>query len=148
MEEVNEPDIALAGMSIWIDGYQYPTSTEYWDANWLIVRVLCVGQNATVRLNEACIHAPELAAWLESCVSLNDGRTGEAAMPTMEPYLQVTINRSGEFNGLVAIVKLTPNNISQFHEFRFPIDPSYLPRLIVSLKQTLNRFPVRALNGR
>lgn len=148
MDAPNEADITLAGLSICVDQYQYPDSTEYWDANWLSVRIHCIGQNATVNLSRSCVHVPELASWLESCVSLNEGHANEATLPTMEPYLQVTISHSRKFKGLVAIVKLSPDNVSQFHEFRFPIDQSHIPRLILDLRKTLSRFPIRALNMR
>jgi hypothetical protein len=143
----DEPDIKLAGLSIWVDGYQFPDSTEYWDANWIVVRVRAEGQRAVVQLCDPCIHLPELAAWLQACTCMDAGESDEAVLPTMEPYLQVTIDRTGDFGGLVANVKVTPDNISQFHEFRYPIDPSYIRLLMDSLHRVLARYPVRGLRS-
>jgi len=61
----------------------------------------------------------------------------------MEPYVRATIDRSGKSKSLRAKVKLTPDNVSQFHEFRVPIDPSDLLRLISSLRAVLSRLPIR-----
>ena len=143
MQFDRDADIQLAGFSMWVDGYQFPAETEYWDANWVRVRVVCTGQQASVKLCDSCVHLPELSAWLDECVRLEAGAVESATLPTMEPYLQVTIDRSGEFKGLLATVKLTPDDVTQFHEFQFPIDPSYLPKLIASLRSVLGRLPIR-----
>jgi hypothetical protein len=139
----DEPDIKLVGLSIWFDGYQFPDSADYWDANWIVVRVRAEGQNAVVKLHDPCVHLPELAGWLDACMKLDAGEVDEARLPTMEPYLQVKIDRTGEFGRLLATVAITPDNISQFHEFRYPIDPSYVRLLIDSLRRVLVRYPVR-----
>lgn len=143
-----EPDIKLVGLSIWILGYQYPDSSKYWDANWVVVRVCCIGQCAVVELCDPCIHLPELAAWLDACIALEDGRSERAELPTMEPYLQITIDRSGDYRGLVVKVKVTPDNVTQFHEFHFPIDSSYLRILIEALRGVLARLPIRFVEDR
>ena len=143
MSEV-EPDFQLRGLRVWIDGYQYAAETDYWDSNWLNVRIQCIGQNAVVNLQEACLRVPELAGWLEACKNLASGGADSASIDPMEPYFDITIDHSGENRALLAIVKITPDHYSQFHEFRFPIDQSDLARLIVSLRVLLSRFPVRA----
>jgi hypothetical protein len=161
MEFDRDADIQLGGFSMWVDGYQFPASTEYWDANWVHVRVVCVGRQANVKFSASCVHLPELAAWLNECVRLEGGDIDRATLPTMEPYLQIKLDppgefkwlsrapefkglfRSGEFKGLVATVKLSPDNVTQFHEFLFPVDQSCLPRLIASLRGVLGRLPIR-----
>ncbi|MBI1190673.1 MAG: hypothetical protein GC200_08360 [Tepidisphaera sp.] len=143
MQDEREADITLAGLSIWVDGYQFPQSQDSWDGNWVIVRAECVGQRATVELCSPCVHLPELRRWLDACVALESGMADEAELPTMEPYLRVRIDRSGEFRGLVATVEMTPDNLTQFHEFRFPIDASYLPRLADAIRRVLAEYPIR-----
>jgi hypothetical protein len=143
----DEPDIKLAGLSIWIDGYQFPDSTEYWDANWIVVRVRAEGQRAIVEFCGPCIDLPELRGWFEACTSLEAGKCDEAVLPTTEPYVQVRIDRTGEFGRLLATVAITPDNVSQFHEFRYPIDPTYLRLLMDSLRRVLARYPVRGARG-
>jgi hypothetical protein len=143
MQANDEPDIKLAGLSVWIDGYQFPESTEYWDANWVVVRVRAGGQRAVVELCDPCIHLPELAAWLQACTIMEAGESDEAELPTMEPYLRVRIERTGNFGGLVANVKIIPDNVLQFHEFRYPIDASYIRPLMDSIRRVLARYPVR-----
>ncbi|HYE61988.1 MAG TPA: hypothetical protein VD997_08315 [Phycisphaerales bacterium] len=143
MEWDRDADIQIAGFSMWVDGYQYPSSVDYWDGNWVRVRVVCTGEQATVKLMDACVHLPELAAWLDECVKLQAGQADHATLPTMEPYLWATIDHSGGYKGLLATIKLTPDNVSQFHEFRFPIDLTYLARLIQSLRVILARLPIR-----
>lgn len=133
----------LGGLSVWIDGYQFVDAADYWDANWVNTRVECMGQHAIVKLCDPCLRLPELAGWAEACQRLLDGQSETAPLAPTEPYLDITVDRSGEFKGLVAITKITPDNITQFHEFRFSIDPSDLARLVKSLKVVLAAFPIR-----
>lgn len=130
---------------MWADGYQFPDSTEFWDANWVRCRIVCVGQQATVKLAASCVHLPEFETWLDACKKLDSGDVDLAALDTMEPYLRIKVDRSGDFRTLLATVMLTPDNVTQFHEFRYPIDPSYLKGLITALGVVLKRLPVRGV---
>jgi hypothetical protein len=143
MHNDREPDIQLAGLQVWVQGYEFPDSTEYWDANWLIVRILCTAHNAAVKLHGAYVCTFELAAWLDACRALAAGEADHAVLDTIEPNFRLRIEHAGERRGLVATVKITPNNITQFHTMRFDIDPAALRVIVESLKQILQRFPVR-----
>lgn len=138
-----EPTFRLGGLSVWIDGYQYDDAVEYWDANWVNIRVECIGQQAIVKLCSPCLHLPDIANWAKECQRLWEGQVETATLVTMEPYLEITVDRSGNYKGLVATAKITPDNLTQFHEFRIPIDQSDLARLVKSLAVVLAAFPVR-----
>ncbi|MBL8885429.1 MAG: hypothetical protein JNK16_02115 [Phycisphaerales bacterium] len=139
----DDPNFRLGGLRLWIDRYQYKAETDYWDSNWVVVRLECVGHNAVVKLCDPCLRVPELKGWAEACTLLANGEADSAALDPMEPYLNILIDRSDKDRGLLATVKITPDGYSQFHEFRFPIDQSDLARLVQSLAVVLSRFPIR-----
>lgn len=148
MRDDSDPNIKLAGLSIWVEGYEFPDSTEYWDANWVVVRIVCVGHGSKVKFRDPCIHLPELQGWLTGCIALESKSADKAELPTMEPYLQVVIDRSGVAGGLVAAVTLIPDDIESPREFRFPIELSDVRTLIESLQRVLKRFPIRDADER
>lgn len=138
-----EATFRLGGLSVWIDRDQIDDAVDYWDANWVYIRVECIGEQAIVKLCSPCLHLPELAEWAKECQRLWEGQIETASLATIERSLEITVDRSGNYNGLVATAKITPDNVTQFHEFRFPIDQSDLARLVKSLAVVLAAFPIR-----
>jgi len=139
----DEPSLHIAGFRLWIDRYERPDSNDEYDGNWLIGQLECIGNHAAVRLIPFSILVQDLIRWLDDCTRLSTNQITAAKLEPLEPYLTVTIDHSGEFNGLLATFKITPDLLTQFHEFRFPIDQSDLARLIESLRILLARFPLR-----
>jgi hypothetical protein len=142
-----EPSFRLGGLSVWIDGYQYAHTADYWDGNWVNVRVECIDHQANVKLSEPCLHLPELAAWAKECQRLLDGEVETARLEPIEPNLDITIEHSGQVDRLVASVKVTPAPETPFHEFRFSIDNSELEMLVSSLDAVLAALPIRGSVG-
>lgn len=150
----NAPDIRVGGLSVWIRARQFPGATEYYDANWLIVDVACEANGAIVRLdNEPCLMTAELAEWRDHCADFLAGATTIAELPAMEPYLSVLIERRGAGDakttasrpwrvGIWAKVRISHDNVTQFHEFQFPLDKSDVERLTNELSAALARYPV------
>jgi len=137
------PDIVLAGFSLWVEGRQFPDLEDYWDGNWITVRATCAGRGATSELTDSCIHLSELSRWAEMCEELLAERTPQAELPTMEPYIQAAVERSGESGRLIARITLTPGHPAEGDVFRFAIEASDVRRLIESLQRMLARFPIR-----
>jgi hypothetical protein len=134
----------LGGLTVWIEGYEFPDAADYWDANWVMTRVQCTGQHTVVKLRDPCLRLPVLASWADACRRLLNGESDTAALAPMEPYLDITIDREAEPKGLVTTVKITPDNVTEFHEFRFPIEPSHVEKLIESISVVLSRLPLRS----
>jgi hypothetical protein len=44
-----EPDLQIAGLSLWVFGYQFPNTNDFWDGNWLNVRTQVEGNGAVVK---------------------------------------------------------------------------------------------------
>lgn len=141
-EEESGPDITLAGLEIWVHDRQFPDIEDYWDGNWMNVVVRCMASGATVEVSGPIIHLPEIASLLQDSEALQAGLEDKAELSCMEPELSFTLETAdrGQINMAVTI---TPNHLTQKHEFIFEIDQSNLARFIQECKVLLAKYPVR-----
>lgn len=68
---------------------------------------------------------------------------GEAQLPCMEPELHITMT-ARTLGKIELEVRITPNNMTQNHHFKFEIDQSYLPDAIAGCKQVLEEYPLKS----
>src|SRR5262245_32494289 len=140
--EAGEPDIKFAGFSLWVLNRQFPARNDYWDGNWLNVRVRVEARGAAVEVCGPILHAPEIKRFLDELGRLNSQLKGEAALHCMEPNLDVVIQ--GDARGhLLATIMITPDQMTQSHRFIFSADQTFLSPMIVSCKRILSSWPVR-----
>lgn len=142
MHPQRDPDIRIAGLQLWILGRQFPNAQDYWDGNWLNVMVACSASAAEVRASGAILHLSELNRWVEAMRRLHEAAQGEAELDCMEPNLHVKMSLS-QLGQLQMIVHLTPDDLTQKHEFMFELDQSYLPALIAGCERVLKEYPLR-----
>ncbi len=141
-ENLGAPDIKLEGLQIWIHGRQFPSEKDYWDGNWLNVTAHCGAQGADVWTSGAILHVPDIARWLDSLEWMNKSLSGEADLVSLEPELVVELKMDSP--GKISMrVEITPDNITQEHNFQFEIDQSYLVGLIESCRRVLAKYPIR-----
>jgi hypothetical protein len=138
-----EPDLKLGGFSLWVFGYQYPGANDYWDRNWLNVRARVEAPGALVEAQGAIVTAPELAEFVKQLETLYTTLVGEAALRCMEPNLQVAI-RGGSLGHVTVKLMITPDHMTQSHEFEFDLDQTYLGPFLDGCRSVLSRWPVRA----
>lgn len=136
-----EPDLRLGGLSIWVDGRQFPDASDYWDGNWLVVRARMEAPGATVQCEGPMLMASDLERFRNELVSVSTTLAGEATLASLEPELTVKlkVQRLGQVAGEVTI---TPEHLNQSHWFTLDLDQSYLPAVIASCDALLERFPV------
>ena len=138
-----EPDLKLGGFSLWVFGRQFPDANDYWDGNWLNVRARAEAPGASVEAQGAIVHTSELAGFVEQLESLYTNLVGEAALRCMEPNLQIVLR--GDALGHVAVkIMITPDHMTQSHEFKFDLDQTYLGPFLNGCRSVLSRWPVRA----
>jgi hypothetical protein len=141
-ENLGVPDVKLDGLQVWIHGRQFPNEEDYWDGNWLNVTAHCGAQGADVWTRGAILHVPDIARWLTSLEGMNQSLSGEANLVSLEPELRVELNMKGR--GQISMrVEITPDRMTQGHNFQFEIDQSYLTGLIESCRQVLAKYPIR-----
>ena len=141
-DNLGKPDIALSGLQIWVHNRQFPDLVDYWDANWINVNVHCGGQGASVWVNGNIIHLSEIFGFLQGAEQLFKELNGKAELHCMEPYLLVELEAK-KHGQIEMTVNITPDNLSQKHEFLFNIDQSYLPNLILECKEVLEKYPIK-----
>lgn len=146
IEKLGAPDIALSGLNLWVHSYQFPEQQDFWDGNWLNATVRCSATGATVCVSGSFIRVPEIEQWAIEAKLLADALKREASLDCMEPELSVSL-KAKSLGHIEMEVKISPDPLTQKHEFTFEIDQSYLPKLISQCAQLIQRFPIKGRNG-
>lgn len=142
IDGLGEPDIKLAGLKLWVHGYQFRDSNDCWDGNWLNATAICSEGGSSVLVQGHFIRTDEIAQWQSAVEKLGVELTGEASLRCMEPYIAVTL-KAVSLGAVEMEVQITPNLLTQDHKFRFEIDQSYLQPLSSQCARVLQAFPLR-----
>jgi len=142
IEELGEPHLHLAGLKLWVHGYQYRDANDYWDGNWLNATAICSENGATVLVRGAFIRTNEISDWQHSVDKLLAAMEGEAKLACMEPEIGVTL-KARSLSAVEMEVQITPDQLTQEHRFTFAIDQSYLHPFSSQCVRLLTAFPVR-----
>jgi hypothetical protein len=144
LNELGEPHLHLAGLKLWVHGYQYRDVDDYWDGNWLNATAICSENGATVLVRGAFIRTEEIGHWQHAVEKLLADLKGEAKLKCMEPEIAVTL-RATSLGAVAMEVQITPDELTQQHQFIFAIDQSYLEPLSSQCARLLNAFPIRGV---
>jgi hypothetical protein len=142
LDELGEPHLHIAGLKLWVHGYQYRDVSDYWDGNWLNATAICSENGATVLVRGAFIRTNEINNWQLAVAKLSAGLKGEAKLEFMEPEIAVTLNAK-TLGAVEMKVQITPDHLTQEHQFTFAIDQSYLEPLSSQCARLLSAFPIR-----
>jgi hypothetical protein len=145
-ESVNlppEPDLRLAGLSIWVVARQFPAAKDFWDGNWLNIRATVDAPGAHAEFSGPRLRSDEVAKFMRELTAVNRKLSGTAALACMEPYLQATVV-CGSLGQVEVTVDITPGQLTQSHHFVFAIDQSYLPKVVSDCGRILDAFPVKS----
>jgi hypothetical protein len=140
--EQGEPDLDLAGLKLWIHGYQYQNADDFWDGNWLTATAICSENGATVRVQGHFIRTDEIAEWGRSVEKLSVDLRGEAILESMEHAIELTL-KVLSLGAIEMKVQITPDLSTQEHKFTFSIDQSYLGQFSSQCARLLLAFPIR-----
>lgn len=138
---LGKPHVELAGLKLWVHGYQYPNADDNDDANWLNAIAICSEKGAVVQVNGAFIRTIEIFAWQRAVEEMAANRASEAKLECREPELAVTL-KAVSLGAIEMRVQITPDQLTQEHRFTFAIDQSYLGPLVSQCVSLLNKFPV------
>jgi hypothetical protein len=136
-----DPDLHVCGLSIWVDGRQFPDASDYWDGNWLMVRARMEAAGARADCGGPILMATDFKQFRDELVSMVDTLVGEAVLAGLEPELKVTFKMTPR-GGVEGEVEITPDHLTQRHRFTVQLDQSYLPALVASCDAVLDRFPI------
>jgi hypothetical protein len=136
-----EPDMRLGGLSIWVDGRQFPNATDYYDGNWLMVRARMEAPSATVKCEGAILSSADIDRFRAELGSLCATLAGKATLDSYEPELKATL-KAQSLGHVEGVIEITPDHLNQLHRFTLDLDQSYLPAIIDACASILRRFPV------
>lgn len=137
------PDIVLGGFRLRVLAREFPNARDEWDGNWLLAEAECNARGARVMVEGPFILAQELAVIAASLEVATSMRERHGSVQLMEPYLSLLWDTSTH-GGFRLIVAITPDQLTQKHEFIFDLDLSYLDATIAQCRAVLARFPVRS----
>jgi hypothetical protein len=135
-----------------LGGYEFPESSDWWDANWLVIAInaTCEGRHwSAADAALLTIDVAELANWFERVAT---GRDVPEEIGFMEPCLTFTVERrGGEAQELCVNVshELSPPWLEEDDRFgwgvrlRLSADPVALLDASASLRRQLQTFPPR-----
>ena len=144
-DNLGTPDISFAGLKIWINKRQFPDADDYWDGNWLYVTAFCDSFGSQVWTEGPIIHLSEIEHLLKGMENLYHTLQGEAELPCAEPNLSVKVSLDRLGNGTLT-VQITPDHMTENHEYIFEVDQSYFPKVISELKTILEIYPIKTNN--
>ena len=142
IEKYGSPDITIDKLKIWIHGWQFPETDEYWDANWLYITIYYCDNNSSVYDSGPYIHLPELIAFTDELLDIDKNLKGKAVLPAIEPVLYVSL----EFESLGHInlnITISPEGSSSNHEYEVEIDQSFLKRIGTQIDTILQKYKLR-----
>lgn len=137
-----EPDLRIEGLSLWIHGRQFPDAEEYWDGDWLNVTARYERGQSSVGAGGSILRVSEIVQFRKECEGLYESLEGKAKLDCLEPNL--TIELSARIGGHVStLCRITPEHLSEQHQFSGCIDQSYLPGVISQCKRIEASYPPR-----
>ncbi len=142
LNKLGEPHLHLAGLKLWVHGYQYRDVDDHWDGNWLNTTGMCAANGATALIRGAFLRTNEIHDWQLAVDKLSVDLKGEAILDCMEPELAVIL--IAQTPGVVEMeVRITPDELTEESRFTFAIDQSELLSLSAQCAQLLTAFPIR-----
>jgi hypothetical protein len=132
MNSSTEPDIKLGELSIRINGGPQD------EHGWLDVTVRCEGNYGQAWIHGNIMMLGDFARWLEELIAMNSTLSGHAELYSTESAVHVlmSIDKLGQIATEVEIGCFDGMH-EEKHFFQFQTDQSYLPNLILQLRESL-----------
>lgn len=142
MTSTAAPDIAIAGLRLWVEGRAQPDAESYWEGNWLRVRAQCTAEHSEVRAAGPCVHLSEIATLKAGCEKLLRGEVAEAGLYCAEPTLKLEL-WAAPGGAVVGKIRITPDHRLEIHDYGFATDAAGIAALVAECARVLERYPPR-----
>jgi len=142
ISRLGPPQIRVASLQIWVHGREFPDHDDFWDGNWLNVTAHCGEKGASVTVGAPIIHLSEILDWRDALVRMQGTLSGEAKLcGNLEPNLSVKM-KIDHLGHISVEVQITPDQLNQWHSFRFELDQTYLSPLLAQCRDLLAEYPM------
>ena len=111
--------------------------------DWLDITAHSVGLGASVFASGPILMVNDLVRWSLECDALAIGEAKEATLSSYEPNLLVDVRPQDGLGHFAMLVRITPEHLSQKHEFEFGIDQTELRDLARQCRTIAAKYPVR-----
>ncbi|TPI31252.1 hypothetical protein FJW08_11415 [Mesorhizobium sp. B3-2-1] len=140
--KADEPDILLAGLSLWAMSREFPDSDDYWDGNWINILARVDASGARIEVQGPYVRSDELGVFHDQLATLYRDLRGSAELKCIEPALRAKVT-CGLLGQIEVIVDITPDHLFQSHHFVFTVDQSCLVVTLAGCRRVLQLFPVK-----
>lgn len=137
------PDIKMAGLQIWVHGYQFEEADNNDARNWLRVSAHCGANGASVWVSGSYLQVYDIVKLASDADKLYKKEVKEIEMCPLEPEMRLAMKAIDSLGHIELTIEITPDHLTQEHRFQFEIDQSYLPALTSQCKELLELFPYR-----
>ena len=137
-----EPDLAIADLRVWVHERAIPDATDYWDGNWLRATARCQSPGAAVEVTGTILHLSEVAFLLNGCEAMHRTLSGAARLACIEPNLKAELEID-HLGHLAVTIEITPDHMTERHQFRCSLDQTHLDPIIAGCRQILEKYPMR-----
>lgn len=137
--------LELAGLTVTVMRGQYPESHIEWDRNWLLVRVRCVFDTASVEFMDPCLTTGSFYSFKNEIEELQKDESDSATLDSVEPYFSLVISKIDGLGHYLARIEATSDHILQGHWFDSLITShiiSYWDRFYSGATTTLTDDPI------
>lgn len=123
-------------------GRSHPTTTDYWDGNWVTSGVEAKAGSFAGRFT-ADLRVDELVAFRRQLVTLYEKLSGRASLASIERWLELDLD--GDGRGHIAVSARLQESLGPWPavlEFHLELDQTDLPPLIDQLREAEDAFPL------
>jgi hypothetical protein len=142
LQALGEPSLIVGGLKLWVHGRQFPNADDYWDGNWLSVTVYYARHESSVLVSGPILHLGELWGLYQGCLRMHETLAGTAELSCIEPNLSIKLT-TGPTGRVALVTSLTPDQLTESHQYKDEIDLSYLPAVIQGIEGILAGYPVK-----
>jgi hypothetical protein len=126
--------------------YEFPDVKDFWDGNWVRVRVVIQDEHSRVAFENACLRTDEVRRLRDGLQRVLAGKCGTVLLAPRESWWDVGVAKSDEYGHF--ILRLSArflrdrDRCSVSHAYEFEIDQTDLRSLENQLSRTLQEYPV------
>jgi hypothetical protein len=122
-------------------GRTNPTSTDYWDGNWLNTEVTIRAGGFRGYLT-GYLFAEDFITFRDELTTLYTTLSGSASLTTMEDWLSMEMIGDGKGHITAKCTVMDEPGMGNTLQFKFELDQTFIPPILESLSELSNLFPV------
>ena len=145
-DKLGIPDLKIAGLSIWVHGYEYVETDTEIDKNWLVITLRLEAAGTEVWIKGPYMETQNIDNFGFYCYGLLTGREKYAGLHPLEQEIRVNIYKDHRTGDLTLEVRLELDNAYQKHTARFAVDCYDVGRVMRQCGEIMEKFPTRNEN--